>query len=268
MTSRLTLAKSEHERVYWLQLEQGDSLEARGVERATSDSVRYRGPDGTIGYVPVDHLAHIYDVAGSDLKFLVLQHRVRLGEAVDPKSRYHSFAFRGGDKSSCASFLILETGTYVPLYAGRNGRGLHYSADLGAMVNVGRASAVGASSFWEGGPDHSRSGLRLRYRHWTGPRTSLEFAPGVAVDGNDEFDGPAFVAQAALNMGDLMSFVLEAERERYVYSVWTGSSYEAQHRSETTFRAGVRGGSYVAAGTTLVAAAVLAVLVAALNGSY
>lgn len=266
LTPQTTFAKSGHERVYWLQLERGDSLEARGVERATADSVRYRGPDGTVGYVPVDRLAHIYDASGTDLKFMVLQHRARLGEPVTPK--HHSFCFRGGDKTCCTSFLIFETGTFVPLKAERAERGLYYSADLGAMVNVGRASAVGASAFWESGSDRNRSGLRLRYRHWVGFRTSFELAPGIAVGGDDEFDGPGFIAQAAFNIGDLMSFVLETEPDGHVYSVWNGTSYESRRRSEMTFRAGVRGGSYVAAGTTIVVAAAFLVLVATLNGSY
>jgi hypothetical protein len=137
--------------------------------------------------------------------------------------------------------------------------------DFGGMKNIGRRNALGATAFWESGSDHNRGGIRIRYRRWLGGRTSLDLSPAIVVDGNDTFIGPGFIGQAAFNAGDLMSVVVEGETDRYEYTpyYYTGTTirYGAPEvRSDTTLRVGLRGGSYIGMGATLVAAALMAAI--------
>lgn len=259
---------------YWITLERGDSLAAQAVETAAIDFVRFRRPDGSVGYVPTNRIAHIYDAIGSDLRDVVLDHRKRLGEPIKARQGdYRSFSFRGGDKSRCGSFLLTETAVWVALAGHESEQNLFGSGDLGAMANVGRHSAVGASAFWESGSNFNRGGVRLRYRRWLGPRTSIELSPGVVFDGNDTYDAPGFVGQVGLNAGDFISLVLEAEHDRYIVTPYT---YDytvgyvpgpAQHTSGTTLRLGLRGGSYVGVGAGLLAGIGIAAIASSFNGS-
>jgi hypothetical protein len=261
--------------VLWIGLERGDSLEARAIELAWSDFVRYRRPDGSVGYLSANRIAHIYDRNGSDYRTRVLQNREALhGPVGRTESRkYRSLAFRGGDRSHCSSFLLTEAGLFVPLTGQAPDQNLFGSVDVGGMKNVGSRAAVGASGFWESGSDHNRGGVRLRYRRWRGDRLSVEFAPGVVLAGNDAYDAPGFIGQAALNVGDLMSVVVEGEHERYTLTpwYWNGSSTvpgPTQHASNTTLRVGLRAGSYLGAGTMLLAGIGIAALAASFHGGY
>lgn len=259
--------------VLWIGLERGDSLEARAVELAWSDFVRYRRPDGSVGYVAANRIAHIYDREGSDYRSRVLRDRKAVPGPVGGAEplKYRSLAFRGGDRSHCSSFLLTEAGLFVPITGQALGQNLFGSVDVGAMKNVGRRAAVGASAFWESGSDHNRGGVRLRYRRWLEDRLSLEFSPGIVVAGNDTYDAPGFIGQAALNVGDLMSVVVEGEHERYALTplYWNGSSTVSGptiHTSNTTLRVGLRAGSYLGAGSMLLAGIGIAALAASFGG--
>jgi hypothetical protein len=271
--------------IYWIDLERGDSLEARSVEIAWGDFVRYRRPDGTAGYVSANRVAHIYGASGSDYRDLVLKHSQTIGtrdgawlsrkeshhESVQSGPRYHSFAFRGGDKSHCASFMLTEAGILIPLKADAGTAGdqkLYGSIDLGWMKNVGQRSAVGVSGFWESGSDHNRGGVRLRYRRWLDDHLSLELSPGIVTGGNDTYNPPGFIGQVAINAGDLMSVVLEGEVDQYASNGSSSSAFPGatQYRSDTTFRLGLRGGSYVGVGVSLLAGIGLAAIAASFGG--
>ena len=260
--------------VLWIGLERGDSLEARAVEMAWNDFVRYLRPDGSLGYLPANRIAHIYDREGSDFRSQVLRQRKAVPGpfgGAEPR-KYRSLAFRGGDRSHCSSFLLTEAGLFVPLTGELPDQSLFGSVDLGAMKNVGRHAAVGASGFWESGSNHNRGGLRLRYRRWLGDRLSVELSPGVVLAGNDTYDAPGFIGQAGLNVGDLISVVVEGEHERYAVTPWYwNGSYTVPgptaHTSNTTLRVGVRGGSYLGAGTMFLAGIGIAVLAASFSGS-
>ncbi|HYJ33178.1 MAG TPA: hypothetical protein VE326_08160 [Candidatus Binatia bacterium] len=259
--------------VLWIGLERGDSLEARAVEMAANDFVRYRTPDGAIRYLPANRIAHIYDRDGTDFQRRVLRDRKSVpGPAGgSTSSKYSALAFRGGDRTHCASFLLTEAGVFVPLTGAAPDQNLFGSVDVGWMGNVGRSSAVGTSAFWESGTNHNRGGVRLRYRRWLNDRLSLELSPGVVLSGNDTYDPPGYIGQAALNMGDLMSVVVEGEHERFTsaYGYWNGSSTVSgatQHTSNTTLRVGLRGGSYIGAGSMFLAGIALAALAAAFGG--
>lgn len=254
--------------VYRIQLEGGESVDAVRVETAWSDFVRYRRPDGTMGYVPAHRIVHIYDANGSDLRDIVLKHRHPLGGGEAETRKIRSFAFQGGDKTYCNSFLILEAGWLASL-KDPNGDGSVLSGDLGFMTNVGSRSAIGGSAFAENGSGADRRGIRLRYRRWITHRTSLELSPGIIVNGNEQVRPPGFVGAVALNGGDLASLVLEGEVARYqsygYYYDGAGNFVSTStRRTGTALRVGVRGGSYVGAGAVVISAVLLAIFVAAL----
>jgi len=235
--------------------------------------VRFLRPDGSVGYLPANRIAHIYDREGSDFRSRVLGHRKAVpGPFGGSESRtYRSLAFRGGDRSHCSSFLLTEVGLFVPLTGEAPDQNLFGSVDLGAMKNVGRHAAVGASAFWESGSDHNRGGVRLRCRRWLGDRLSLEFSPGVVLAGNDTYDAPGFIGQAGLNVGDVISVVVEGEHERYALTpwYWNGSSTvpgPTSRASNTTLRAGLRGGSYLGAGSMFLAGIAIVALASAFSG--
>jgi hypothetical protein len=161
----------------------------------------------------------------------------------------------------------------VPLTGEAPDQNLFGSVDLGAMKNVGRHDAVGGSAFWESGSNHNRGGVRFRYRRWLADRLSVEFAPGVVLAGNDTYDAPGFIGQAALNAGDLVSVVVEGEHERYnlTYWYWSGSRTvpgPTMHASNTTLRVGLRTGSYLGAGTMFLAGVAIAAVAATFSGGY
>ena len=189
-----------------------------------------------------------------------------IGSATPQSSDYHSFRFRGNNVSKCRWFLLTEAGVLFSIKADpgqETEQTMIGTLDLGAMKNIGRRSALGATAFMESGSNHDRVGVRIRYRRWLGDRTALDLSPGIVMDGDPAFAGPGLIGQAAFNLGDLMSVVVEGEVDRYVYVpyhyIGTNLQVEApRRRTATTFRAGIRGGSYVGVGATLVAAVLMA----------
>jgi len=239
------------EAIYWIELEGGEVFQIRGAERAPNDVVRFRRADGSIGYAATNRVLRIYNDEQTDLTDIVLQQRGRIGGPIEA-NRYRSFCFQGGDKSCCGGFLITEVGVLFALAGHGSDQDVFGNVDLGAMANVGRRSAVGASAFWETSSRYDNGGIRLRYRHWLGKRFSVELSPGIVLAAREPFDSPNVIGQVALNGADLMSFVLEVERDRYTYPgdsyydpVWGYVQGPTRDRSETTVRAGLRGGSYV-----------------------
>jgi len=266
-------AESAPELIYYIDLERGDVIEASRVEMAPNDFVRYWRRDGSGGYLATSRIQRIYDADGSDFTNVILQRRGRLGgPAASELPKYKSFCFRGCDKSSCGGFLLTEAAVLFPVSGHEPQQNLFGSTDLGAMVNVGDHSALGATAFWLSGSDYNRGGIRLRYRRWLKPHVSLEFAPGVVLDGNDTFHAPGFIGQVAINGGDLMSIVVEGSYDRYAYTPYTyvyPQGYVAgttQTKSEKTLRVGLRGGSYVGTSAALLAAIGLAILASSFHG--
>jgi hypothetical protein len=151
------------------------------------------------------------------------------------------------DAAACGWFFLTEAGVLFSIKADagfESEQAVIGSIDLGGMKNIGRRWALGATGFWESGSDHNRGGVRIRYRRWLGGRTALDLSPGVVVAGNDTFDGPGLIGQAAFNAGDLMSVVVEGEVDRYLYIpyYYVGTTIREgapQHRTDTTFRAGL-----------------------------
>ena len=91
------------------------------------------------------------------------------------------------------------------------------------------------------------------------------------MNGNDNFEGPGFIGQAAINAGDLMSVVVEGEVDRYLWTPYTydpSTGYRpgpTELKSDTTFRVGLRGGSYVGAGAAVAAGVILGAVASSLD---
>ena len=258
-------APTRADSVFWIHLRSGDSLEARGVAKGWDDYLRYRRPDGTMAHVPAVRVTRILDASGVDRRELVVRKRITVGVVESrPKAKYRSLAFQGGDRTTCASFLLTEIGV-LHSFDGRRGQHAVYLADIGWMKNVGERRAWGASAFGVAGSDFSRAGLRARYRRWLGPRTSVELSPGIVLVGNDEFVGPGLIGQAALNLGDVMSVVGEGELDRVrVADPGALGGEGTRYGTDSSFRIGVRGGSFVSAGVTMGLAAIYAVFLASI----
>jgi len=182
---------------------------------------------------------------------------------------YHStLCFRGRDGSRCGWFLITESGVLSVLRADlgdqRNQNMLGF-LEYGVMKNVGPKSAVGLTALGESGTNHNRVGLRGRYRRWLGHGFSLDLAPGVILwdfsDRGVRSKVPGVIGMVALDAGGLLAIMVEGEVARMEWNqvVYNGTDYTLQprHLNDFTLRAGVRGGSYVGVGGTVLAAIAL-----------
>ena len=260
-------APTRADSVFWIHLRSGDSLEARGVAKGWDDYLRYRRPDGTMAHVLAVRVTRILDASGVDLRELVVRKRRPVGILEGrPKAKYRSFAFQGGDRTVCASFLLTEVGVLYRLGGGGDATAL---GDIGWMKNVGEKSAWGASVFGESESDRGRAGLRARYRRWLGPRTSVELSPGVVLLGNDEFVGPGLIGLAALNLGDVISVVGEGEIDRVrVADSGALAGERTRYGTDHSFRVGVRGGSFVSVGVTMGLAVIVLVFLASIHSNY
>src|SRR5688572_746208 len=106
------------------------------------------------------------------------------------------FCFRGRRAPACHRFLLIEGGFYKPMHSTVRTvpapterwdvRGLipgafgnHGTWEIGAMANLDRHSALGATALWgAGGVGSFRKGVRARYRLWIDDTTSVEVAAG------------------------------------------------------------------------------------------
>jgi hypothetical protein len=217
-------------------------------------------------------------------RHIILEH----GYAVDVRDArlspvegrpYHSVCFRGRDRSRCGSFLITEAGVLSVLrgdLGDRREQKMLGFLEYGAMVNIGPSSAVGVTALGESGTNHNRVGFRARYRRWLGHGFSIDLAPGVIIwDFEDRFTrykSPGLIGMVALDAGGLLGIMVEGEVARIEWNqgVYDGTSYsvQPQHLTDFTLRAGVRGGSYVGVGATLLSAIALAALAASFDGMY
>lgn len=201
-----------------------------------------------------------------------------IGHLPAERPRYHSLCFRGRDRSRCGSFLITEAGVLSVLKAdaGSGHQKMLGFLEYGMMKNIGSRSAVGLTALGESGTDHNRAGFRIRYRRWLGHGFSLDLAPGVIVwEFSEQFvryKTPGVIGMVALDAGGLLAVMVEGEVARIEWDqpVSDGASYtwRTQHLTDFTLRAGVRGGSYVGVGATLLSAIALAALAATFDGMY
>jgi hypothetical protein len=145
------------------------------------------------------------------------------GDSAHAKSTPRRFCFRGRRPPTCQSFLLLEGGFYKPVHrtvrpipaatdrsdARRNipgAFGNHGTWEIGAMMNVGGHSALGATALWGvGGAGSFRTGLRARYRWWLNDTTSVEAAAGplwMTVKDARGANGIVVTADLRLNFSD------------------------------------------------------------------
>jgi hypothetical protein len=116
--------------------------------------------------------------------------------------------FRGAPAPACRGFTVVEfTGGFrvnakpVPT----DQASALFSWNFGYLQNVGRRAAVGAFYRLFADSDGHRHGPMLRYRRWTGARTSVDIGAGAYVGGKDNFSSLAFPAPSldvAVNFGD------------------------------------------------------------------
>ncbi len=202
-----------------------------------------------------------------------------IGHLPAQRHTYHSLCFRGRDRSRCGSFLITEAGVLSVLKAdagrGRDQKMLGF-LEYGAMINVGARSAVGVTALGESGTNHNRVGFRGRYRRWLGHGFSLDLAPGIIIwdfgDRFTQYESPGVIGMVALDAGGLLGIMVEGEvaRLKWDQGVFDGTGYsvQPQHLTDFTWRVGVRGGSYVGVGATVLSAIALAALAATWHGLY
>jgi hypothetical protein len=133
------------------------------------------------------------------------------------------FCFRGRRAPACHRFLLVEGGFYKPVRntirtlpspADRDDPrrqipgafGNHGTWEIGAMANVDRKSALGATALWgAGGVGSFRTGVRARYRLWLDDTTSVEVATGpvwMAVNDARGAGGLVVTTDLRLNVSD------------------------------------------------------------------
>jgi hypothetical protein len=125
--------------------------------------------------------------------------------------------FSGRPLPKCKAFMLTEFGysrrlndSHRDVYSGR----WYLTAELGAMVNRGYRSALGAALFFGAEDDGSRWGLRPRYRRWLSGTISLDVAPGILFAGTDnrfQPSFPGFSGQLSLGVGDLVGVTTQLE---------------------------------------------------------
>jgi hypothetical protein len=127
------------------------------------------------------------------LIFFTLASSTLLAETEPPPqtdtSGCHCFA--GKPKPACSDFWIVEIGPGVQVATSTEwleGGTTMIVSDIGFMKNLSRTSSLGLTGFGATDSHRSRAGIRLRYRHWLSPRTSLDLSPGLLLLG--DFNGP------------------------------------------------------------------------------
>ena len=154
--------------------------------------------------------------------------------------------FRGRLEPACRAFTVLEfTGgirlTEKSVPTDRNQTFLYWSG--GYLKNIGSRSALGAAFKLTADSDGHRYGPVARYRRWLGPRSSLDFAPGIYVGGKENFTAPRFpspTADVALNYRDWLGFAIGIDALR-----------QADGPTQWQWHAGMRFGTWLAPLATL-----------------
>ncbi|HEV7588217.1 MAG TPA: hypothetical protein VGO40_08790 [Longimicrobium sp.] len=145
---------------------------------------------------------------------------------------------------ACRSFWITEFGVqwFISRPPGvNNQRRLLATWEVGWMRNRTADDAVGGSVFLSANDHALRSGVRARYRHWTGDGTAVDLSPALVVLQADENLEVRARLGAALQAG-------------VTYHDWIGLTTQVEAASGgVRFQAGVRLGGYpgAAAGAAL-----------------
>lgn len=119
------------------------------------------------------------------------------------------------------AFTITEVGGYYLLDENpiSGGNELELVGDVGRMWNVSPKHALGATLFSELGGRHVRGGARVRWRYWLGRRVSTDLTGGFVLlmreTSSADVDLPLPMLGASVNLSDLLSVSVGAERGRY-----------------------------------------------------
>lgn len=165
------------------------------------------------------------------------------------------FCFRGRRPPACHWFLLVEGGFYKPIHntvrtvpaptERWDPRGLipgafgnHGTWEIGAMANLDRHSALGATALWGvGGVGSFRKGVRARYRLWLDGTTSVEVAAGplwMSVEDAGGARGVGMTADLRVNFSDKYALNVRVDRvdsRNFAagHAVYVGGSLGSKH---------------------------------------
>lgn len=242
-------------------LTSGDTLQASCVQPAPFDMVRITTTGSETRYVPASRIRAITDAAG-DRTSLVLDHRKTLGTPPVAEARPRK-PLRVGDRSITRAFLITETsllGRIQPGGLGLHGRAFWLGFDAGVLENVSDHTGIGYGVYFGTGGDEADLGIRLRWRRWLTPTSSVEIAPGVTVaehrvDSGDPL--PPFLSlQASWSPSRYVTLTAESYTLRRRESLYAGAirPIGSEDVRETGILVGFKVGQWPGAAAGLVAA--------------
>jgi hypothetical protein len=178
--------------------------------------------------------------------------------------------FRGGPAGECRWFMITESGLgyRVSEVVAGDERAL-FSFNLGAMVNRGDNSALGAYGFlnFEG---EGRGGLGLRYRRWLSESAGLDLSAGVHLQGNASsglVSAGSPTIQARVMVEDLVGVTARLDLLRVKGGCFSEPCAGRTDRTDTRIYVGVEGGSWLGTAGFAAGAAFIALLLAIFAGS-
>ncbi len=160
------------------------------------------------------------------------------------------FCFRGRPRPKCGSFMLTEFSMRRPLGAVPDVDPTT-ELELGIMVNVGRASAIGGTAQIGGEESVRRTGVGLRYRRWLTSRLGAEL--GVSRFSECEQTGrdscarsrPGFTTQGGLVLSDLVGVTVVYQHVNAGASR-PGEVVTWSYPARSQWSAGVKFGSYAA----------------------
>ncbi len=141
--------------------------------------------------------------------------------AASPATLAGQICFRGRPEPTCSGFTVLEfTGAVrvndKPGPTDQSGAFFYWSA--GYLHNIAERAALGGAFKLTADSDGHRFGPVLRYRRWLDRNTSLDFAPGIFLGGEDNFvelDLPSPTADLAFNYGDWFGLAMGVDGFRH-----------------------------------------------------
>lgn len=143
------------------------------------------------------------------------------------------------------SFTITQVGAYHLLDQDpiSGGSDIEFVCDVGRMWNVSSRHALGVTVFSELGGEHQRGGARVHWRYWLGRRVSTDLAGGFVLlmreTSSADVDLPVPMASVALNLSDLLTVSIGAERGRYEnWSPVGPGTFERRQFTDWNWRAG------------------------------
>lgn len=128
-----------------------------------------------------------------------------------------SACFRGTTRERCTWFPVIEFGLAAGPATGTRRPPFNAVWDLGVVRNVGARTAVGGSiTVIVDDEDRTMVGVRPRFRHWLGSRTSLDVAPAMLLATTSPAGAqrpalPGLSIFTGVGLGDLVAVTAQLE---------------------------------------------------------